>query len=553
MKKFLKIFLIILLVAILGLEIYFYIFKNKDSTSEIITNNTEKESEEKIETKYLANIFTGYNNDNLTYNDVKESEQVYYKTISGLKNKAIEEKVNNKIKEKIDSLKKDKSSDYIILNNIASNFENTLSVGFCAYEKKDYISSECGAWSYIDGLNFDLNTGKEIKITDIVNVKSSIKSHLLNKTYEDFSKMKGIICEGGPCENPNPDYSKVEDEQFQVVNKFNKDKYSFVFTPTTLSLIFKNLDILNPQMCNDNEAGSYKVKPSGTEYEISIKDYHEKEYTASIDLLNLLDNLTIYDKFKSNDNIYEKDGSLVDMKFVISNNPYTLLDKHMIEVENGLVDYDLGPVGYLDGNLKDKIYPNAKNSVIKESSSLKTDKYNIYDMFGYTDMLSMKYQYVSYDVKHYSLEKDIYGKNKKQIYLDKYKKAKETEEGLVEYTTYDDKQLGYSYLKDYKDKDAFYYYIYDTNGNQVSTTNIVNHDYLSSLIPDEWLNLGNYKTKEDMIKNALTILNSNRNYSNYLVIHMNDNEKISLKYKGKEIYLAGNYTEYNECVNKLFK
>ena len=557
MKKTIKIFLVIVLVVILGLEIYLYFFKSSDKqVNDNITNDINQKKGVKIDTKHLADLYTGYNSDNLTYDGVKESDQVYYTTISGLKNKTIENKVNKKIKEKIDKLKVNLDANHSVSNKIVSNFENTLSIGFCINEKdsngKFY---ECDEWSsYSDSLNLDLTSGKELKITDVVNTKPVLKKQLLSKAYEDFSKKVGIVCEGGPCEIENPDYSMVEDEQFSIASKFNKEDYYFVFNPKQLQVVFNNTKIKNVQTCWDKTDGCYKAKVGGAD--TFVKDNYETTYTAKIDLLDLLDNLIIYDKFKTNDTIYEKDSTKIDRKFIFEKTEDDAYESGFIENDKYLVDYSL--IDIFDKKFPSKV----KESLLKEMIT-NNDKFTVYDVFGsvqsigsydyFVNQGGTTYDYVYYNVYQYDLDKNVFEENKKQIYIDKYSKIDTSEGPSYIYDVKTNSYNTYSYLSNYLTKKKFYYYIYDSNGNRIDTSNILNKDYLSTVIPNEWYSLGKYNNINDMVKNALIINNEEKSYPNNLVIFVSGFDTIKLKYKGNEITLSKNYSEYGNIAKQLYK
>ena len=556
MKKILKIMLPILFLIILVLEIYVYFFKSKQNISNEISKKTNVQ-EEKIDTEHLANLYTGYNKDNLIYDVITENEQVYYTTISGLKNKNIEKNINQKIKEKIDKLKDKIDSNHSLSNDIVSNFENTLSIGFCINEKNENGKfNECSLTNdYIDSLNFDLTTGNELKITDIVNTKQSLKDQLLKQSYEDFSKYVGIVCGGGPCTLDNPDYSMVEEEQLQVASKFNKEKYYFVFDPKEIKLIFNDLNIKRIYTCWENENGSYDASVAGTP--MKVKDNYQKEYTSKLELINLIDNLLIYDKFKTNDNIYEKDSTKINMKFSLELSENDGYDSDMIQSDSYLVDYSL-----LD-TFGMNFITTAKASLLKEMIT-NDNKFNIYNVFGkihtignynYLTKIGSSYNYVNYDVYQYSLDKNIFEENKKKIYVDKYNKISLEDGPYYNYDSNNKDYVTYTYLKDYLSKNKFFYYIYDINGKRVDTSNILNKEYLNKVIPDEWYSLGKYKTIDEMVKNALIIDNEKHNYPNNLVINDGyyNNNGIKLKYKGKEIVLANTYNECQKVVNDLYK
>lgn len=566
MNKNLKIFLTILLILILGIEIYLYFTKTEDSI--ISDNNDVKETKEIVNNDYKVDVFTGYSVGSLTYKEIKESKQVYYKTISGLKDKIIENKVNDKIKEKIDKLKESLDKDHSLSNVIVSNFENTISIGFCLNERFDGDFYECDSWDSIDALNIDLNTGNELTLLDIVNNKEIIKSKILQEANIDFSRMVAFACSDGDCAIKNPDFSMVEEEQLQIARKFNNDDYTFVFDPESISIIFNDVRIKEILECDDNEKGCYKVKAGyGGEdsytWTESVKDYYNKTYNTSLYYLDFVDNVVIYDKFRKEDNIYEKGSTKVDKKFTL-NGGYDvgeIANNIFIEEDNYLVDYSLS-LEYL--NVED-IDVKIRNSLLKEMIK-NNNKFTIYNVFGnsntirnydYKTKTGNDYDYVYFTVYEYQLDKNTYNQNKRQIYIDKYDKLQWGYGGTIDYRTDEnDEYYTYPYLKKYLTNKKFYYYIYDKNGNELNAKDILNKDYLEEVIPSEWYTLGGYNNIDDMVKNSLIIRNTKKDFSNYLVIY-EDWHEIKLKYKGKEIVLINqesyDYDEYENIQKKLYK
>ena len=541
MNKNLKIFLTILLILILGIEIYFYFTKTKDKKEDSITDDNidVNKTKEIVNNNYKVDIFTGYSVGSLTYKEIKESKQVYYKTISGLKNKTIENKVNDKIKEKIDKLKESLDKDHSLSNVIVSNFENTISIGFCLNEK--YYNGnffECDSWYSIDALNIDLNTGDELTLLDIVNNKEIIKSKILQEANTDFSRMVGFAS----CAIKNPDFSMVEEQQLQIARKFNNDDYTFVFDPESIRIIFNDVRIKEILECDDNEKGCYKVKVGYDDeddytWTENVKDYYNKTYNTSLYYLDFVDNVVIYDKFKIEDNIYEKGSTKVDKKFTLDGK-YAREEGNniFIEKDNYLVDYSLS-LEYL--NVED-IDVKIRNSLLKEMIK-NNNKFTIYNVFGNSDTIGNydyktktgnDYDYVYFTVYEYQLDKNTYNQNKRQIYIDKYDKLQWTDDGGVDYRT-DGK-----------------------NGNELNAKDILNKEYLEEIIPSEWYTLGGYNNIDDMVKNSLIIRNTKKDFSNYLVIY-DDWYEIKLKYKGKEVVLMNqenyDYDEYKSIQKKLYK
>ena len=170
---------------------------------------------------------------------------------------------------------------------------------------------------------------------------------------------------------------------------------------------------------------------------------------------------------------------------------------------------------------------------------LQTDDYNIYSVNGSFNTLG-KYNYVYYNVYHYSLNEDKYLKNKRNIYINKFYKR---EDEIMGPSTYKGE---YDFLKEYNDKNRLYFYIIDSStGEEFNSIDIINKDYdLEMFIPNEWLSLGKYKSKDDLINNLFITMDSTYISKDRLIMDISY-DKIVLKYQGKEVYLCKN--DYNKC------
>ena len=554
MKRVIKILVILLLVGGLAVAIYCFFIKGDKLDNPFDFNS------ERLDKKYLTDIYSGYRMNGLSFKDVKENNDVYYKTITGLKDKSIENKINTKIKNKVESLKKNIDKKHNLVAGIFANYENTLSIGFCTFEKDEYPIEDSGCYFYdqFDSLNIDLTTGNDIKIEDIVNTKSIVNDQIKKIGYKELHKSIESVCNGGPCQNPEPDYSVVKDELLSLENKFSSNDYIFAYNYDNLVIKFKNVKILSPEMCFDKitkDCKKYKVKGIDDPVYINQTNY-VNEYQLYIPFINMVNNLTIYDKFKTKDSIYEKDGKQVNVKF-FSDDDYSHSD--MIESDNSLIDYNL--IYYNDDDAIDAS-SSVKKNLINEMKSLETNKFNIYNVFGNISILNKndeEYTYIYFDVRHYDLSKRIYKKNRERIYHDKYNKILRYGE-TTGYNSYEVKsessddsvksEYGYKYLKEYMNKKAFFYYIYDMNGKEVKTEDFVSHEYLKSVIPDNWLSLGNYKNVEDMIQESIIMINEDYNYPDKLVIL--DDDDIVLKYKNKKIKLTSDTVDYDEIAEQLY-
>lgn len=549
-KQFLKGLLILILIAILGIESYFYFFKDEEIIGDI--NNPTKEEEEKVDTKNLVDIYTGYNLDNITKKTVKDKKAIY-EIISGLKDEEIETKVNNKIKEKVENLKTKVKKDEYIYGTIISNFENTISILFATSSLNDLepdsleiydmaIIRDGHLFDYADTLNLNLTTGDEITIKDVVNKTSALTIAVSKYGYDNLHKIKGIIAYGGLGENPEPDYSMVEDELLTLINKTQKDDFEFIYNQSTLKLFFENVNISVPRFCQDENDKKCKKYD-----DIAVdQNYHINTYILDIPMKSLIDNLLIYNKFKTDESIYKKPSTKIDLKFKDPDSEN--YQSKMIGNNTSLIDYNI-PL-YISDNKK--LHDIVREKAIKEVTKVKTNKFNIYNMLGNADLVG-GYDYIYYDVRNYSLDKDVYKKYRKQIYLDKFNYK--SYEGRLSYKTYKDNgkdELGYEYLKKYLTNKYYYYYILDEKGNEVYEKDILNKEYLEEQIPEEWLSLGRHTTYDDLINNALIIMKPGYNYPNNLVIYDGLDGTLKLKYKNREKELTSDDEYSYQIEEKLF-
>ena len=516
MRKLLKILLVIFLIAVLGLEVYFAFFNNEKKKEEKNTNEIE---EKEKDTEHLVDIYTGYNNDNLTITKDQLGNNIECIIISGLKDKKVEEIVNNKIKEKVNALKDKIPSDESLNCFVYSNFENTLSIT---------IETTFNGYYTIGALNFDLTTGNEIKIEDVVNDTDALRIELLASTYEDLSRKAGSIYMYPDL--LNQDFSAVEDEQLQLAMKFNKGEYSFSYSPLTLRIFFDDVKIKNINLCDEDISGCYKARLK-TDEDVYLRDDYMNNYEAYISLINLKDNLLIYDKFKTKESIYEKDSIKEPVKFYENNDEWEV--NEFIKTDKYLIDYSVRSHNKDTNGIREK----SKNNLIKEML-VNSDKFSVYDVFGdyqtieYYDFDLDKsvelYNYIDFNVYQYDMSLDTFEKYKEKIYLNKPTKIRNLE--WYDYSTKEYKT--YLFLKEITPKRRYFYYIYDMKGNLVNPKNVINRENISSIIPEEWYSLGKYKNSDDLLDSIMIVSHAPSKYQNNLVLNIEEN---TLEYMGKRI------------------
>lgn len=561
---FVKKVILLSLVGIVGVEGYF-IFKNSKNNEDINKDNigTNLESVYQVNSenlKYLVDPTTSYFQNGLNFK-VEKNTNKYYVLIDGLKDKTLEKKINNKIKSLVDKNANSKTS--IVYNHFTASYSNVLSLEILEYnsKKNDINEDEILRGSYWTGLldteNVELQNGQDLKLEDVIYDVNGLKGILQKKAYDLAVEAAGLICSGGPCENPYPDFSGVEDTALQIMNKFKLRDYRFYFKERWLYLIFDDLSINDPEAIYETDFNGDNCQKftenikSGCVYieddyvdingnKSTSKTYidldnKQRKATITLDMTTIYDNVLIYDKYVTDDNLFLNDNVIIDRKFTSENSA----NNFILEKNNTLIDYD-------SGIYEEKVFEVTKDLVLQEMLELQTKDYNVYNLAGAMETLG-KYSYVYYQVSHYDLDEEIYQNDKKKIYVNKFSKMNDTEFGPSTYKS------SYEFLKDKNDKSKVYFYIIDSEtGKEYNSIDIVSQNFdLGKYISNEWLSLGKYKTKEQLISNLFITSNNVFKSKDRLILDIGY-DYIALKYQGKEVYLCkDNYDESDKIKKEL--
>lgn len=296
-----------------------------------VNNNTEiiqKENEDKdkqqneIVQEEGIDLYGTYNENDLIIKEVIEQyngSKVGIPKIEGLKNKDIENKINNDIKEVIYSeLTLIDEIDYANFQ-VYANFSNIISIRYYADSKsgEDYLNF---------GLNYELVNGEKLNIEDIFKKDADILEIVRNSFYESLNYYNfEYEWDGGePVEYVD------EYEFYKFVKAFmgQEDKY-FTITPT------------------------------------EIEFYYEKKY-AREEFLNISEDVVIYNKYLTDESIYERDD--IGRKDI-----FTCVDASDYDIfEN--IEY-----GYLEDNLWYDITSDNWNEYAGDLSEEKYAKYQEYE------------------------------------------------------------------------------------------------------------------------------------------------------------------------------
>lgn len=199
--------------------------ERSDILDKYYINNLEVE--EKI--LHFGNIvdYSGYDNAPIY------KVTVNYFKIDGLKDKVVQNAINSTIEERAKSavLDEDIYNDSIDTVNINiytfnSGFSDLISAEVTkniTYKSKN-INDYQYEFEYLPSINFRLDTGDELKLEDIFTKDASIKNILAQSVYKEYAYEYGLNSESGLGNLDEIDYGKIENDVFNIVNKFNTQK-----------------------------------------------------------------------------------------------------------------------------------------------------------------------------------------------------------------------------------------------------------------------------------------------------------------------------------------
>lgn len=434
------IFLILFTLICVGVTLFFILKSNgsknvQDITnivSEAINNNTTSTQivDDGLGIKSLDETYkqNSLNVKSVNFTDGKKKSDGSYQVegnyiqIEGLKNKEVEQKINETLKNKITSWysEDDFSRGVTIYTNCTANFGNVLSVESMKY---DETMEELG-------INIDLSTGNEIKFNDLFTQNASIKNILSESIYDSLAmaytgnEAEGIsdkadFSEDGEndrlhgesqefVDERNERYSQIEDKVFKILTNYNNgEEFEFSFSTRCIYVYKDNIRIEIPMVKYYNKIAIYN---------------------------RYKDNLDIYDGQFENQDIIKNDNIPV---FVSSNNINVKPDVRtgsdpiiveyfniLKESENLIININLRKFS------NDEITDDLKESILKQVYSELDSYKNLND--GYSRYIQMSVDYGTYEgisSNHHFREykvKSSYAKDFQKILINKF------QEGLYE-------------------------------------------------------------------------------------------------------------------------
>lgn len=301
-KSFVKryIIFILLLIMITVVAIVITIILTKKPEDNIAKESTDtqqlqtKKSKAKDAYLGISNYSETYNENSiniLTYIDINGDiglfninsrnngqDGIEFVQISGLKDKEIENKVNEKLKNASYNLGMKNVYSYV-----TANFSNILSVTIYGFDQETEHNKQ-------DGVNIDLTTGDDIPFEKVFVSSAPINSYLTEGLYETLAWYTKYIQEQNAPEEyvdrydmDKADISDYEDKSIMLIKNFQKAKekgtLKYIITPSNV-IIYNLLD--------EN---------------IVSKEWLDSSIT--INFQNKLDEVAIYKRYLNDKNIYE--------------------------------------------------------------------------------------------------------------------------------------------------------------------------------------------------------------------------------------------------------
>lgn len=252
----------------------------KDNNQENKSNGNKEEQEKTLD------LNGTYNENDIIISENAEifnSVEIQIPQISGLKNKDIETKVNNSIREKIySSLKEYSDIEYMSFYTNA-NFSNVLSI-ICTCGLKD-------DWKEIY-LNYELINGEELKLDDLLSKNTDIYT-VVRKAF--YRAAAGSAVRNEDIEEPKYD---------PTTNTWYI--YRYEWNTSTESSEKKKVEfVIDEDEVAQNIANF--INSSRKDFFFSSQGVYLKTYNYFVNFTDIADNIVIYDKYLTDENLYERD------------------------------------------------------------------------------------------------------------------------------------------------------------------------------------------------------------------------------------------------------
>lgn len=395
---FVAIFCILCIVVTVGLVLY----KNIEINDEIDDGNKEEVITNKEKDVAGIDVKGTYNQNDLMIDEKRTTTgkaEVLYKQIYGLKNKMIQDSINDEIREVALNCYKDKVKDLNQVINVSvsmskmANYSNVLSLETYYVAKKD--DNGDGVYSGYKCLNYDLTTGEKIPINKVFTSDAPIEDILRDSAYYSFLS-NGELDMNLAGDLIVKDYTDIEDKVANFIYAYKMGRI------TDFSFSTNNIYI-----------------------------YYGDDGIVTIDMEKYADYIAIYNRYLTNESIFEVSSIGLKNLFTLTDREkdvyyYTNYQKesnYLIDLSISCYDEDDEYIAkFLQNKIKDmeaeiekvKAYAN------KDSNKFYILNYHIYVSLLRDNLTADRYFYYNeagnvYDMTVHDFEEVVSAKIRKDI------------------------------------------------------------------------------------------------------------------------------------------
>ena len=307
------IFVIIFSIICITITTFLVLYKNIDIEDK--NSDAEEQVAENKEKDFPGIDLKGkYNQNDIKIEEkrvTKEKVEINYCQISGLKDKAIQDKINKEIEHIVLNKYKEKIKDLNEVVNVnvnawnSANFVNTMSFDISYYAKIDNDTEDYYQGQF--GLNYDLTTGNKITLDKLFTSDAPIENILSNSAYYSLVHTRTEENLSGDFVVNN--YGDIEEEILEIINLYKENKLlEFYYTPNNISIIYEDNKVINIKMKDyaeyiaiynryltseeiyeSNNVGFknlYTLTNKSRDYVYYINYQNEKNYLIEINILN---------------------------------------------------------------------------------------------------------------------------------------------------------------------------------------------------------------------------------------------------------------------------
>ncbi|MBR4111357.1 MAG: YARHG domain-containing protein [Clostridia bacterium] len=276
-------------------------------TNEFDANNVENQNNDLKKEKTL-DLYGTYDQNDLKVESVEErilyvATPIEIPTISGLKNKEVENKINNDIRERIISKFNENLNKYTQVGHIGSyaytyaNFANVISIEFSlSYKEKGESKSETIF------LNYELVNGERLRFEDLF-VKNIDMHEILRKAF-----YKVLASNDVNASFYTSSYFDKESGEWKIelYEGYDEQSETAIFNETDYIPELSEHDVnkmLKSFMNSENK--KFYFTPTTICIEVNKDALYYYERYVEIDFIDVAKDIVIYDKYLTEENLYE--------------------------------------------------------------------------------------------------------------------------------------------------------------------------------------------------------------------------------------------------------